>query len=363
MRKPAKFALLGSLAIGLIGGTTAFIWLLTQGQLAPFLGAWHIVRARPLPALTDTPIHPPPDLTDWPSSLDDLMIVAHYDDEALAEGGFIASEIKAGKSVGVVIATYSEGQDADQRNWYGIQRHYHWFQWKYIDSVPLRPKDRSEYPAQREQESKNALDTIGVPRANRLWLRYPNLTLDQLIASPDQPIQGTFSDPNSGKVEAYAGHNLIDTLRSVIQKSRPKRILTHFTDDTNIDHRSLGRLVLDQLATETPTSPTVWTFLVHWSAKDGGWVPAQYSDETKWLRAEPREFFQVPAGSPQAVAQGRETLTVPWSGDFTEWKSRLIDQYTSQVKYDPWMLRQFAKSNEIFWDQRGQKLIEVRFGE
>lgn len=350
-------------AVGLLGVIIFFGWLTFTGGLDPTFSALHLLRKPEVPAISESPRHAQPDLSAFPAQLDDLVVAAHYDDEALAEGGLLASEIKSGKSVGVVIVTFSEGQARDQRTWYGLTRHYRWLEWYYINQLRLSPQDRTAYAGQREGETDSALDVIGVPRQNRIYLRYPNLAIGELMREPDELMQGTFTDPVSHQVETYTGADLKATLRSIMARSKPKRVLTHFTDDTNADHRDIGRLLLDEIVPSGPGAPIVWSFLVHWSTQDGGWVPSLYADEGKWLRARPAEFYQVPEGSPQLFALNRQTMTVPWSGDIVTWKARLIKHYVSQVNFDQWMLPHFAKQNEIFWDQREKTLIDVRFGE
>lgn len=349
--------------VGIGAAVLVYGWLGARGTIDPLFGLLYRLHPVSFPALADSPRHASPDLSGFPSQLDDLAIVAHADDESLAVGGFLASEVRTGKSVGVVVVSFSEGQEHDQRNWYGVAHKFRWYQWPFINSIPLKPGDRTEYGRARERESEAALDFIGVPAANRLFLRYPDLHIRELLTRPDQPVQGIFTDPLSGQVEQYVGSDLKATLREIVARTKPHRIITHFSDDTNGDHQAIGRFILDDIAPNSPVVPTVWTFLVHWSVRDEGWVPLEYNSETAWLKDEPKDLFQVPNGSPTLFAIKRETVAVPWTGNFTAWKAALINTYASQVRFDPDMLRLFAKKNELFWNQLTKTLYDVRFGE
>lgn len=341
------------------------IILVPTGQLAPYTGAiqkkfglwWEVKR----PPLDKTSLHAKPNLDKFPTQVDDLFIVAHYDDETLADGGFLASEIKAGKSVAIVVVSLSQGRDWDQRNWYGEKRNYQWYQWKYINGVKIKPVDVTDYGLARERETEKVLDLLGLAKESRLYLHYPDLALYFLIENPDTYFQGNYLDPLSGQVEKYQGQELRETILEIIKQTKPKQIITHYVDDTNSDHRTVGRIVDDVIEKNDVKGIEVWNFLIHWNHHDAAWAPVEYLSEYQWLEAEPKDYFQVPAGSPQEIIKEQEVREIIWPEDFISWKKNLIKLYKTQVKYEPRLPDLFAKRNEIFWEKDNGRLIELRF--
>lgn len=336
------------------------IFLLVCGQFTPFLAALGIQSSQVLPTISEAKLKTMPNLSIFPTKLDDLVIVAHYDDESLACGGLIASEIKNNRQVGVVFVTFSQGTDADQRNWFGLKKNYRWLQWKFINKIRLRAKDRTDYALKRESESEKALDYLGVPKNNRLFLRYPDESLINLLAAPATPIRADYLDPEKKQVLKYSGEEFITTLKTVINHSQAKRLITHFPDDTESDHRAIGRLI-ESLVKDANNPPEIWSFLVHWNNHDAAWAPPQYANESVWLKAVPNDYFQPPQGSPTNAITATKKITIDWEQDFLTWKRALIKNYSTQIKYDPEFPFLFAKHNELFWNLQNKELIEVNY--
>ncbi|OGY85251.1 MAG: hypothetical protein A3F54_00075 [Candidatus Kerfeldbacteria bacterium RIFCSPHIGHO2_12_FULL_48_17] len=371
-----SYRFLRAIVIGIFifgAGATAIVIITGHSDLlAPLLWPLNQQEETTLD-VSALPTHTAAPIDQFPQQLDNLVIVAHYDDECIAVCNFLRAEHQGGKTIGVVVVTFSQGQEATQKNWYGIKRRFNRYQWRFINFLHLKPADRTDYGLTREAETDRVLDALNIPKKARHYMRYPDLGTEKLLENPQNFIAGDYNDPLAQRVEKYRGEDLKQELASIIKHSHPKRILTHLEIDSHSDHRAVGKLVseilienattagtADTTAETTATTPEEWQFLIHWSHKDAPWVPEKYPTESAWLTTEPTDFFNIPDGS--ADGFDPTPINVPTIAQPQKLKTALLSLYTTQTKFEPEVLSLFTKKNELFWDIKNKKIYNYVYG-
>jgi LmbE family N-acetylglucosaminyl deacetylase len=164
------------------------------------------------------------------TSTDRILILApHPDDESLATGGLIQQARAAGAKVWVVFAT-----DGDNNLWAQrvIERR-----------LLVSDHDRAKWGARRRQESRRALQRLGVEWSDVVSLGLPDQGLTALL------LRG--------------GESVLGTLRMIYDLRRPTLLVLPSADDSHPDHSSLhvlARIALDALPAE---SVRILEYVVH----------------------------------------------------------------------------------------------------
>jgi LmbE family N-acetylglucosaminyl deacetylase len=126
-----------------------------------------------------------------------LVISPHQDDETIGCGLLMAEKSRRGIPVAVVVATDGRA------GWHA-------------SSTRPAPPDIAEI---RRAEWHRALDALGVPRADRFELKFPD---------------GELSDHE---------HELADQIRDLLRRVRPDQVFVTSSGDPHPDHRTLERVV------------------------------------------------------------------------------------------------------------------------
>jgi LmbE family N-acetylglucosaminyl deacetylase len=126
-----------------------------------------------------------------------LVLSPHQDDETIGCGLLMAEKSRRGIPVAVVVATDGRA------GWY-------------TSSTRPAPPDIAEI---RRAEWHRALDALGVPRADRFELEFPD---------------GELSDHE---------HELADQISDLLRRVRPDQIFVTSSGDPHPDHRTLARVV------------------------------------------------------------------------------------------------------------------------
>jgi len=165
-----------------------------------------------------------------PTASDRVLVFSpHQDDETLAAGGYIASSVKSGASVSVVLVT-----DGNRR---GLE---------YV----------------REDEFIQATGALGVPEDNLIFLNYPD-----------------------GKLKTLDREALKEKLSSLVGQFNPTIILSPHPNDYNKDHSVIGSLISELTSGK---SLPVYFYLVHYPHFP---VPVDYAPNLYLLP--PRRLFRA----------------------------------------------------------------------
>ncbi|MGB9673918.1 MAG: PIG-L deacetylase family protein [Anaerolineales bacterium] len=263
-----------------------------------------------------------------------IMIFApHCDDETLGAGGLIQLALKENKDVTVVMETNGDG--------------YLFATMEEFRRFYPRSQDFINMGSIRQQETLNALKTLGLSAEHVIFLGYPdrgtpalwlnNWGEERPFTSPytrtdRSPYPRTF-DPQA----VYAGQDLLGDIRTILETHRPDLIIFPNPSDVHPDHWGLSafvRLAVYLMQQVHPDyQPALYGYLVH------------------------RPDYPSPKGYyPQ------DSLMPPlklWSIDVDWWKidlpsedintkERAIFQYRSQLTFLRTLLVSFVRTNELF---------------
>ena len=265
-----------------------------------------------------------------------LVIAPHEDDETLGCGGYMQAAVDAGVEVYVCLMTAGEGEELGAV-------------WA-SRSPDLSPQDFVRLGQIRERESLRALTSIGIPPDHVIFLNYPNTGLAAMWTAryfdPANPWTSRYTrtthSPFSGGLTPQApfcGAAVLADLETVLKRVQPTQVFVTHPGDIHPDHwptYCFTRLALAKLAAghAVPLQVRLYTYLVH----RRGWpTPWGYYP---YLRLTP----------PPALAELplNRWLTFPLGIGQISQKNRMIVDYHSQAAAFDFLLRAFARRNEIF---------------
>jgi len=261
-----------------------------------------------------------------------LILAPHPDDEAIAACGVIQKSLEAGAKVKVA---YLTNGDANQLSFIIFEKKLVAFPTQFVYSGELRRK-----------ESIAGMKALGLNEDDLVFLGYPDFgTLNILYKywgkndAYKSPITHNSKVPYPecfSPGAPYRGESIINDLNSVISDFKPTKIFVSSPIDLNKDHRALylfTQVVLWDLWDKLETKPVLFTYLVHSYSfpKPKGYRPLQellppegiIGDEITWSKLE---------------LNSSEVLK----------KYNTIQNYKSQIKYNPSFLVSFARSDELF---------------
>lgn len=264
-----------------------------------------------------------------------LVIAPHCDDETLGAGGLIARAHQEGAQVHVVVITNGDGfafAAAGQGR-----------------TLLPTPSDYIRLAYQRQNESFTALNRLGLPAGNLIFLGYPDRGIAPMWRvnwTEDNPYFSRFTQLthspyfNSYRSNVvYCGENLVSDLSSLLTDLQPTIIVLPHPNDAHSDHWATFNFVtyaIQQLRSQNiPFTETVreYGYLVHrgdWPAPKG-LLPARELLPPTPLLSTAYRWIKFPLGEMGA-----------WN------KYLAINQYRSQVTYMRRYLVSFARVNELF---------------
>jgi LmbE family N-acetylglucosaminyl deacetylase len=289
-------------------------------------------------SLTDLP---PLDITGVKSL---LVVAPHPDDESLGAGGIIQAALAQGTLVHVVVVTNGDGQEIAPLA-------------LGMEVIP----DTADFVAigeRRQKESLAALQTLGVPSSDAIYLSYPDRgTKPMWLAdwnsgcpyyskytkSTSSPYPITYN-PNA----IYCGWDILNDLRSIISTYKPDLVVVSHPDDQHPDHLAVSNFTRMAIALENQLDPsympTILGYLVHYAN------------------------FPVPIGKHPAIPLLPPT---PLSGAEYTWerfdltqqqeqtKISAVAEYSSQIHLMEDFLVSFNRPNELFMQLTLPKLYVV----
>ena len=277
-----------------------------------------------------------------------LVVAPHCDDETLGAGGLIAVARQRGLPVRVVVVTNGDGFR------YGVSGRYR----------RLRPTPDAyiRYAYARQDETREALQLLGVSPEDVVFLGYPDRGISRLWSphwSPDEPYTSVFTrcsrSPyrNSRTPGApYCGQALLQDLKEELAAFRPTLVVAPHAYDAHPDHWATHAFVVcavqECARAGTLPVPRMVSYLIH----RGRWP------EPKGVAPHLRLLPPRPLAA--AVADWVELPLPDWA---VERKLRAIRAYRSQVALMGRYLISFARANEMFTPVRSVRVQPVVRGD
>lgn len=272
-----------------------------------------------------------------------LMVFApHCDDETLGNAGLIQAVREAGGTVRTVIFTNGDGFPA------AVERE--------TRRLRVTAADYVHFGELRQQESRNAMESLGVEKGGTLFLGYPDgglLALWNSHWTPETPFASVFTGATASPYAqcfrpgtVYCGKSVVEDVKNALRQFRPTMItVTHPTED-HADHAASGAFVTLALRElqDDPAS-AAWAsrcelryYLVH----RGDWPPA------------PSAKGKFNPLSPPSTMRGQDTdwHSLSLTTKQSERKANAIALYPSQTAIMERFLSAFVTSNEIFGKMR-----------
>jgi N-acetyl-1-D-myo-inositol-2-amino-2-deoxy-alpha-D-glucopyranoside deacetylase len=259
-----------------------------------------------------------------------LVIAPHCDDETISSAGLIQKVLRDGGQVRVVLVTNGDGS----------------FTGTSVEFRRLYPgaADYIRAGSARQLESLAAMETLGVPPQDVIFLGYPDrgiLSLWQKSWSSEKPWKSPFTlltkspyartyNPQS----VYSGESLLADLRSILRDFRPDTVVAPHPKDTHPDHWASGAFVALAIAAENAQpAPRLLCYLTH---------RADYPL--------PRGLHTIaPLLPPLRTVLPLATWgKVGLAADSRDVKGVAVGRYESQLALLGTFLRSFVRSNELF---------------
>jgi LmbE family N-acetylglucosaminyl deacetylase len=273
-----------------------------------------------------------------------LVIAPHPDDETLGAGGLIQEALAQDIQVHVVVVTNGDGQE--------------------IAPVALGMEmvpDTADFVAigeRRQKESLAALQTLGLPQSDAIYLSYPDRgTKPMWLAdwnsgcpyyskytkSTSSPYPLTYN-PNA----TYCGWDILNDLQSIISTYKPDLVVVSHPDDQHPDHLAVSNFTRLAIALENQRDPaympTILGYLVHYANFP---VPIGHHPAIPLLPP-------IPLADPEYQW---ERLDLTQQQEQT--KVTAVAEYSSQMHLMENFLVSFNRPNELFMQLSMPKLFAL----
>ena len=265
-----------------------------------------------------------------------LIFSPHEDDETLATGGTIYTELQKGNQVLVVFMTNGDGF------WGG----------EIVVKADLfrQARDFIGLGQIRQREAIKAVATLGLPNKDVLFLGYPDGGLKNLLSANwtsnelyHSPYTRRESSPYANSYRPHApfyGAALLSDIEAIISNYRPTVIYLPDPQDRHPDHRATGVFVLRALRalqTKRPkfiSSIELRSYIVHLA-------------RTTW--PQPRGFHPSLSLTPppQLVNEG-PWVNFPLSAKAIQEKEAALRAYRTQMSVMGGFLISFVRRSEVY---------------
>jgi LmbE family N-acetylglucosaminyl deacetylase len=267
-----------------------------------------------------------------------LVIAPHCDDETLGVGGYMAQAARAGSQVRVVLITNGDGFPL------AASRQY----WRLSPS----PENYLNLAHLRQDETRSALQALGLPASAATFLGYPDGGLSLMWSkhwSRSAPYTSRFtrfsSSPysNSYRPHApYAGESVLRDLKEILEQERPTSLFLPDPGDDHPDHWAAYCFAVTALESircagtagdRWAANVDVRTYLIH----RGDWPVPQGSREEARL---------VPPDSLLHLDTRWNEATL--SPEDRQKKREAVHRYRSQMAVMSRFLSSFIRQDELF---------------
>mgnify|MGYP000911674385 FL=1 len=267
-----------------------------------------------------------------------LVFAPHNDDETLGAAELIKETIKNGGEVKVALITNGDGfKEAIQFDYYNLNP---------------KPKDYIDFGYIRQKESIEALNLLGVPKKNVIFLGYPDGGVSYLwntywdmnntyISRHTQSNKSSYS--NSYTKEApYTGESVARDISKIINEYKPTYIVYPHPNDRHPDHWATNGFVKYVLASMNYKPEKELLYLVH-----RGYWPTP-------MKNEPGMYLVPPA---KLIGIGTNWHALNMSEQDINEKKEAINSYKSQIKTLGPLLTAFERKNELLGEYSNAKLF------
>ena len=277
----------------------------------------------------ENPINSSLDTIQVPAQNSRILVVApHNDDEAIAASQFITRSIMNGCTVKIIMVT--NGDDF-KRAFSSI--------WKLFRKPSFL--DYIHFGYKRQNETIDAMESIGVKRSNIYFLGYPDggiarlwwknfysVYTSQLTKASKSPYNDSYT-----KNVSYTGNNLAKDMQKIIGDFKPDYIVYPHPDDNHPDHKAVNFFVQYALA-ESGFKPTKeLLYLVH-------------RKEFPFPREYKPELYLAPPHS--LMNKGTKWYSFSISEKEELQKLEVLQKYKSQYKYLEYLFKAVIRKNELF---------------
>jgi len=265
-----------------------------------------------------------------------LIFSPHEDDETLATGGTIYTELNKGNQVLVVFLTNGDG-------FWGAE---------FLVEVDFlrRAREFLDFAHKRQREAIKALATLGLPEKDVIFLGYPDHGLHYLLTthwSCDEPYRSPYThrerSPYADSLTPrapFCGAAVLSDIEAIIAGYRPTIIYLPSPRDDHPDHRAAGEFILQalkELAGKRPelvSSIQLRTYLVH-------------IYRTRWPT--PRGLHaELPLRPPVQLAQACTWMSYRLSQEAMQKKLQAVRAYRTQQLVMGRFLASFVRTNELY---------------
>jgi LmbE family N-acetylglucosaminyl deacetylase len=289
-----------------------------------------------------------PHLTLAPPHHADVVVFApHPDDEVLATGGVILQARASGKSVAVVYMTSGDGYP-DAAAMLRLKTVY-----------ALTARDFLMLGRTRQQEALKASGLLGVPRANAIFLGYPDAALDQVAANREAlAVAQEFTDQSAtygswvrdfhstlhGKAAPYTHDAVVGDVVELMRRLGPRTVYAPMLQDGHPDHAATFTIVNEALY-RVGFRGRFATHLIH-GAIQASWPWPRGTDLTG-------RYLLEPGALPEGVAWP-PPLRVRLTPGQARRKQQALGAELTQLALpgEAEGLNAFVKGEEVFWPLR-----------
>jgi len=254
-----------------------------------------------------------------------LVVSPHPDDETLCCAGVMERVIEAGGRVSVVWITSGDGSELSML---------------LVEKSLFATRDSvRDLASKRMREARAATALLGVPRAQQLFLGYPDGGIWQILTDPPETLhQARFTADTHVPYpdalfpgHAYTGANLEQDFAAVLDRVQPTLVLAPSWEDTHPDHVAVGMLATRVLSRRYEAAQ-----LHYWIVHGGEGWPS------------PRGYMPGIPLNPPAIRGGLLTLPFVLTQSEEARELQAVNAYHTQMQVMAPFLLAFVRTDELF---------------
>ena len=258
-----------------------------------------------------------------------IIFAPHCDDETLGVGGYITKSVKNGADVIVVLITNGDG--------------HRFSSMREFNKIYPNSNDYIKSGYARQEESKKALEILGVKDENILFLGYPDLGIKELLnqnftvlykSSYTKQSSTPYNNSYNQNV-TYTGQNLENDISKILKKYQPQVVVTTSQSDTHPDHSATGVFVAKAVE-KINSSIIIYSYLIHFRH-----FPSPKGLHKDRPLSPPAKLITTSDGVLK-VSLDQETLNL---------KEKALLEYKSQLKVPTLknLMESFIRQNELLF--------------